>query len=51
MVPEALATPYTPKHLAEKVLTSRAVLEGERKWRTVLALHLCSVSWRGSKST
>jgi double zinc ribbon protein len=23
--------PYTPKHLAEKVLTSKAALEGERK--------------------
>ena len=27
---------YTPKHLAEKILTSRAVLEGERKRLTVL---------------
>jgi class 3 adenylate cyclase/tetratricopeptide (TPR) repeat protein len=27
---------YTPKHLAEKILTSRAVLEGERKQVTVL---------------
>jgi class 3 adenylate cyclase/tetratricopeptide (TPR) repeat protein len=31
-VPEA----YTPKHLAEKILTSRAALEGERKQVTVL---------------
>ncbi len=32
------ATPhaYTPKHLAEKILTSRSVLEGERKQVTVL---------------
>jgi class 3 adenylate cyclase len=37
--PEArFATPeaYTPKHLAEKILTSKAALEGERKQVTVL---------------
>lgn len=28
--------PYTPKHLAERVLTTRSALEGERKWVTVL---------------
>jgi class 3 adenylate cyclase len=27
---------YTPKHLAEKLLTSRSALEGERKQVTVL---------------
>jgi hypothetical protein len=27
---------YTPKHLAERILTSRAALEGERKQLTVL---------------
>src|SRR5262245_47556873 len=27
---------YTPKHLAEKILTSKSVLEGERKQVTVL---------------
>ena len=27
---------YTPKHLAEKILTSRSALEGERKQITVL---------------
>src|SRR5262249_57970693 len=27
---------YTPKHLAEKILTSNAALEGERKQGTVL---------------
>jgi class 3 adenylate cyclase/tetratricopeptide (TPR) repeat protein len=32
MSPEA----YTPKHLAEKILTSKAALEGERKQVTVL---------------
>src|SRR4051812_34765155 len=32
LVPEA----YTPKHLAERILTSRAALEGERKQVTVL---------------
>ena len=33
-----VATPaaYTPKHLAERILTSRAALEGERKQVTVL---------------
>jgi class 3 adenylate cyclase len=35
---DAAPTPlsYTPKHLAEKILTSRAALEGERKQVTVL---------------
>jgi class 3 adenylate cyclase/tetratricopeptide (TPR) repeat protein len=32
----ASAKDYTPKHLAEKILTSRAALEGERKQVTVL---------------
>ncbi len=27
---------YTPKHLAEKILTSRSALDGERKQATVL---------------
>src|SRR5262245_43828933 len=27
---------YTPKHIAEKILTSRSALEGERKQVTVL---------------
>jgi class 3 adenylate cyclase len=27
---------YTPKHLAEKILTSRSAVEGERKQVTVL---------------
>ena len=31
---------YTPAHLAEKILTSRAALEGERKQVTVLFAHL-----------
>jgi class 3 adenylate cyclase len=33
-----IATPesYTPKHLAEKILTSKSALEGERKQVTVL---------------
>ena len=36
--PPRLASPeaYTPKHLAEKILTSKAALEGERKQVTVL---------------
>src|SRR5262245_17572575 len=32
----ASARDYTPKHLAQKILTSRATLEGERKQVTVL---------------
>ncbi len=31
---------YTPKHLAEKILTSKSVLEGERKQVTVLFAEL-----------
>jgi uncharacterized membrane protein YvbJ len=31
---------YTPKHLAEKILTSKAALEGERKQVTVLVADL-----------
>jgi class 3 adenylate cyclase/tetratricopeptide (TPR) repeat protein len=38
MVPES----YTPKHLAEKILTSKAALEGERKQVTVLFADLKS---------
>jgi class 3 adenylate cyclase/tetratricopeptide (TPR) repeat protein len=36
--PSRFASPgsYTPKHLAEKILTSRSALEGERKQVTVL---------------
>src|SRR5262245_50124351 len=33
---------YTPKHLAEKILTSRAALEGERKQVTVLFCDLAN---------
>src|SRR5262249_12530112 len=33
---------YTPKHLAEKILTSKAALEGERKLVTVLFADLKS---------
>src|SRR5262249_39054726 len=35
---ERFASPqsYTPKHLAEKILTSRSAMEGERKQVTVL---------------
>jgi len=35
-VPARPPAAYTPKHLAERILTSRAVLEGERKRVTVL---------------
>jgi hypothetical protein len=31
---------YTPKHLAQKILTSKAALEGERKQVTVLFANL-----------
>ncbi len=34
--PDRSRLSYTPKHLAEKILTSRAALEGERKQVTVL---------------
>ena len=33
---EPVPDSYTPKHLADKILTSRAALEGERKQVTVL---------------
>src|SRR5438477_12193260 len=37
-VPDRFASPaaYTPKHLAEKILTSKGALEGERKRVTVM---------------
>jgi class 3 adenylate cyclase len=35
-VPARAPDSYTPKHLAEKILTSKAALEGERKQVTVL---------------
>ncbi len=35
-VPPQLPLRYTPSHLAEKILTSRSALEGERKQVTVL---------------
>src|SRR5262245_28579662 len=34
--PEPVPRDYTPKHLADKILRSRAALEGERKNVTVL---------------
>ena len=34
--PECLPLTYTPKHLAERILTAKAALEGERKQVTVL---------------
>jgi len=33
---------YTPKHLAEKILTSRSALQGERKQVTVLFCDLAN---------
>ena len=43
-MPPKLQSPesYTPKHLAEKILTSKAALEGERKQVTVLFADLKS---------
>jgi class 3 adenylate cyclase len=35
-IPAKSASSYTPKHLVEKILTSKAALEGERKQVTVL---------------
>ena len=35
-VPERMPLTYTPPYLAEKILTSRSALEGERKQVTVL---------------
>src|SRR5437867_11304969 len=37
-VPERFASPaaYTPRHLAEKILTSKSAIEGERKQVTVM---------------
>ncbi len=34
--PERAPRDYTPQHLAERILTTRAALEGERKQLTVL---------------
>ena len=38
-------TSYTPSHLAEKIFTSRAALEGERKQVTVLFADLGRLDW------
>jgi predicted ATPase/class 3 adenylate cyclase len=40
--PEREPLSYTPKHLAEKILTSRSALEGERKQVTVLFCDLAN---------
>src|SRR5213593_1816632 len=42
--PSSLASPesYTPRHLAEKILTLRSALEGERKQVTVLFCDLAN---------
>jgi len=34
------ASSYTPKHLVDKILTSKAALEGERKQVTVMFAEL-----------
>jgi double zinc ribbon protein len=41
---------YTPRHLAEKILTSRAAFEGERKQVTVLFGKLYQNTGRGELS-
>lgn len=38
---------YTPKHLAERILSSRSALEGARKQVTVLFAALCQTSGIG----
>ena len=50
--PERYASPqgYTPKHLAEKILTSKGALEGERKQVTVLFADLCATGKIGNRS-
>src|SRR5712691_948245 len=40
--PERVPLAYTPRHLAEKILTSRAALTGERKQVTVLFCDLAN---------
>src|SRR4029450_405997 len=40
--PERAPLSYTPTHLAEKILTSRSALEGERKHVTVLFCDLAN---------
>ena len=42
--PETSVRSYTPRHLAEKILTSRSALEGERKQVTVLFCDLADSS-------
>lgn len=50
--PAPFASPvsYTPKHLAERILTSRSALEGERKQVTVLFADLKGSTRRGTPS-
>jgi hypothetical protein len=40
---------YTPAHLAEKILTSRSALEGERKQVTVLFIDVSDVTIRSER--
>jgi len=42
--PDRTQLAYTPRHLAEKILTSRSALEGERKQVTVLFADLKDVT-------
>jgi len=36
---------YTPKHLADKILTKRSAIEGERKLVTLLFAHVANYTW------
>ena len=46
---EAKPQSYTPRHLAEKILTSRSALEGERRQVTVLFADLASFTTMAEK--
>jgi class 3 adenylate cyclase len=43
--PAAGPQAYTPKHLADRILTSKSALEGERKQVTVLFVDVVDSSW------
>ena len=47
----AAPSSYTPKHLADKILTSRSALEGERKQVTVLFADMAGFTTLASGST
>lgn len=51
LAPEREPLSYTPQYLAEKILTSRSALEGERKQVTVLFADLKDSTERSKTST